>query len=104
MEETTMRPKMLELKNWLKNKAVEIKETRKLHKEAQRTNNDNSYMGSLWHESYLYRHHHIAYSELKGRVRDQIEKPRQNNLPNEEKINKIKEKYTDGQETLRASA
>jgi len=99
-----MRPKMLELKDWLKNKAVEIKETRKLHKEAQRTDNDNSYMGPLWYESCLYRHHHIAYSELKGRTRDQIEKPRQNNLPNEEKIKKIREKYTDGQETICASA
>lgn len=99
-----MGPKMLKLKQWLKEQASAIKETKKKHKENQRLRNDNSLMGSLFVASRNYRHHHIAYSELKGRTRDQIEKPRQDNLPNEEKIQEIKERYTDGQETLRASA
>jgi hypothetical protein len=40
-----------------------------------------------------YRHHHIAYCELRGRTRDQIEKPREDNKPNEYEINRIKTLY-----------
>lgn len=40
--------------------------------------------------SYEFRHNHIAYCELRGRSREQIEKPSDNNLPNEDYITKIK--------------
>jgi hypothetical protein len=43
---------------------------------------------------YEYRHHHIAYCELRGRTRLQIEpKTREHNEPNENYIKQIKEKY-----------
>lgn len=95
-----MKPKRKELKNLLITKAVEIKETRKTHKENQRHRSDNGLMWTLYKMSQEYRHHHIAYSELNGRTREQIEKPRLNNLPNEDKIQRIKEKYSDEQKTL----
>lgn len=41
-----------------------------------------------------YRHHHIAYCELRGRTREQIEKPGKFHLPNESKIQAIKEAYS----------
>lgn len=41
-----------------------------------------------------YRHHHIAYCELRGRTRDQIEKPGKYNQPDEKKIQAIKEAYS----------
>jgi predicted nucleotidyltransferase component of viral defense system len=47
----------------------------------------------IWKTSYEHRHHFIAYCEMRGRTRDQIEKPRENNLPYESKIAKIKEQY-----------
>ncbi len=40
-----------------------------------------------------YRHHHIAYCELRGRTRDQIEKPGKFNLPDEREIQAIKEAF-----------
>lgn len=41
-----------------------------------------------------YRHHHIAYCELRGRTREQIEKPGKYNLPDEKKIQAVKEAYS----------
>jgi len=95
-----MGPKMEELKYWLITHATEIRETKKIHKENQRLKNDNSLMWPLYKMSQEYRHHHIAYSELRGRTREQIENPRLENRPNEDKIRKIKEEYSDGQKTL----
>lgn len=37
--------------------------------------------------------YHIAYCELRGRTRDQIEKPREDNPPNESFIQRIKTEY-----------
>ena len=99
-----MRSKIKELKQWLITNATEIRETRKIHKENQSSRNDNSLMWKLCSKSRHYRHHHIAYSELRGKIREQIEKPRSDNLPSEKLIEQIKEKYTDGQQTLRDSA
>jgi len=95
-----MKPKRKELKNLLITKAVEIKETRKIHKENQQHRSDNDLMWPLYKLSQEYRHYHIAYSELNGRTREQIERPRDNNLPNEDKIKRIKEEYFDEQKTL----
>jgi hypothetical protein len=39
---------------------------------------------------FNYRHQHIAYCEVRGRTRDQIEKPRPNNLPKEKFIETYK--------------
>ena len=95
-----MRTKLNDLKHWLITKSVEIKETRRIHKENQRLNSDNSLMWNLYKMSYEYRHYHISYSELRGRKRYQIEIPRYDNLPNEDRIKEIKEKYSDDQKTL----
>jgi hypothetical protein len=38
-----------------------------------------------------FRHHHIAICELRGKTRDQIEKPRENNKPSQRYIDRIKE-------------
>jgi hypothetical protein len=103
--------KIQELKLYLKAQASAIKEARINLKNTQRSGKDASRMqasiGSVVRE---YRHHHIAYCELRGRTRDQIETPRENNLPNERLIDKIKETYawevcdeTEANETLRAS-
>ena len=46
---------------------------------------------SLQRNSRKYRHMHIAYCELRGRTRDQIEKPREGNEPDEKLIQTIKD-------------
>jgi hypothetical protein len=99
-----MKTKRLELKLWLKSEGSRIKAIRNKHKNNQRLNNDNGLMCKLFMASRDYRHHHIAYSELRGRTRSEIENPREGNLPNEDWILSIKEKYFDEQETLRNSA
>lgn len=67
---------------------------------------------SLWKLDslrYRYRHEHIAYCEVRGRTRQQIETPKDDNKPNEEDIQEYKnkllaelEKYKN--ETLRSSS
>lgn len=84
------------LKNEIKTKAQIIKETRARLKEEQR--NGSGYKAGAMQCGILslkrdYRHHHIAYCELRGRTRDQIEQPKRDNYPNEAIIERIKEEY-----------
>jgi len=46
---------------------------------------------TLQRMSREYRHRHIAYCELRGRTREQIERPREGNEPDEKLIESIKE-------------
>lgn len=87
-----MENKMFELQKLLKEKAVEITSTRQEHKKLQRENK-NALDWELSKLRKFYRHHHIAYSELRGRTREQIEKPAEDNLPDEVWILEIKEEY-----------
>ena len=48
-----------------------------------------------------FRHKHIAYCQLKGRTRQQIECPADDNLPNEDWIQEIMDEHT---EDVRACA
>jgi hypothetical protein len=50
-------------------------------------------LGSLSEMQYEYRHKHIVYSTLRGKTRDQIEKPRDNNKPNEKYLGELTEHY-----------
>jgi len=85
------------LKAELKTKAQTIRETRARLKEEQR--NGSGYKASTMQIGLLnlkrdYRHHHIAYSELRGRTREQIEQYcRNDNKPCENTIFSIKEQY-----------
>jgi len=107
-----MKGKMLELKNLLKEKALEIRTTRQDYKQAQRDfewSKSNSLLGDMEDLVHLYRSHHIAYSEMRGRTRDQIETPREGNEPDEIWIENIKAEYTEpveevDEEALRISA
>ncbi len=56
-------------------------------REAQRA------QSSIWKRKYEYRHKHIAYCQLRGRLREQIERPASWNLPNEDYILELMEKY-----------
>lgn len=91
-----------ELKSELKKLAKEIRYWKSRRKLDKRGNM------ALWQvelekvrRSYEFRHKHIAYCQLRGRLRHQIEQPAPNNLPNEDYIQEIMDKHG---ETLRASA
>jgi len=85
------------LKKELKTKAQTIRETRARLKEAQQ--NGSHFKAGTMQCGILslkrdYRHHHIAYSELRGRTREQIEQYcRTGNKPHEATIQSIKEAY-----------
>lgn len=95
-------------RKYLKETGIEIRSQKNLRKEEKRGNL------SLWSiESkiqklkYEYRHHHISLCEMRGRTRDQIEKPSENNLPNQKYIDQITEKLLkeyDDQQAIRNHA
>jgi hypothetical protein len=93
--------KIDELKMKLKEMGLEIRKTRTELKETQKkgyTGTQEDYkqgnlMCRLNGMKYTCRHHHIAYSELRGKTREKIEKPRENNYANESEIKRIKALY-----------
>lgn len=86
MRSTTLCNWKNQLKSWGK-EIRENKNKRKVDKEIELWKID-SIIRSL---KYDYRHNHIAYCELRGRTREQIEKPSQFNLPDEKLIDIIKQ-------------
>jgi hypothetical protein len=94
--------KYLVLKNELKTLAKEIR----YWKSKRKFKNRGDF--PLWDienrvrtRKYEFRHRHIAYCQLRGRLREQIERPAPDNLPNERYIERIVEKHG---EVIRASA
>ena len=85
-------------KSKLKILAKEIRELKDQRPLRNRGNKDlDQIVNSIYQLKYYFRHTHIAYCELRGRTRDQIEKPSNVNKANEKYIEKIKkeilEKY-----------
>jgi len=88
---------MRKMKQHLKDMALKIRKTRNDFKEKQRKHEDTyKDMRSLWVLCRDYRHCHIAYSELRGKERHQIEVPADWNLPNEDTIMMIKNRIFEG--------
>ena len=52
-------------------------------------------------DSVILRHQHIAYCELRGRSRDQIENPANNNKPDEDWVTRIKNELKEKIKTWR---
>lgn len=90
-----MTEKMKELKAWLKENCLVIRSSRRDFRECQRKGgaslNPNGWVFSSL--KYEYRHRHIVYSQLRGRTREEIERPKENNLPNETYILSLMEQY-----------
>ena len=88
--------KHLELKPILKTLASKIKENKIKLKEHQRKNygSGGDYYTIVFKLVYEFRHKHIAYCVLRGTERDKIEKPGENNGPNEELIRQLIQEYT----------
>ena len=94
--------KYLKLKNELKKLAKEIRYWKSKRKQDNRGNYSlQNIETSVRTRKYEFRHRHIAYCQLRGRLRIQIEQPASDNLPNERYIERIIEQHG---ETLRASA
>ena len=89
--------KINELKLKIKEVAVEIKtakaELSKAQKNRCSVNTTSKMMWTLHGKKDECRHLHIAYCELRGRTRDQIEKPKKGHEACESRIEKIKAQY-----------
>jgi hypothetical protein len=86
-----------DLKKYLKEQTALIRATKTELKHFQRENGgyDGGFFKKIRHLSINYRHHHIAYSLLKGKTYDQIEKPAIDNKPDMSFIEEIKDAYTE---------
>lgn len=93
-----------ELRKWFRETAEEIRAYRRKFKEHCKSGftTDWSWRDSSaqWKLSHDFRHRHIAYCLLRGRKREQIEKPREHNLPNEKLIQKYIDEFSTGPETI----
>ncbi len=86
--------KYIELKKELKNLAKEIRFWKSKRKIDKRGHYSLWQIESrIWKRKYEFRHRHIAYCQLRGRLRWQIEKPALDNLPNEKYIEEIMAKH-----------
>jgi len=91
------------LKNELKQQAKDLRYFKDLRNNSFRFHRKLKDVHYLWKagdaqyeirkRKYEFRHKHIAYCQLRGRLRDEIEKPASNNLPNEEYIQELMEEY-----------
>jgi hypothetical protein len=83
-----------DLKTLLKQSAINLRD---MHRRRKLKNlKPGESQSSSWktaQASREHRHHHIAYCELRGTPREQIENPREDNKANENIITEIKAKY-----------
>ena len=98
--------KRQELRNWFRETAEGIRERRKRFKKYCNSNDTSKWgwrdTSALWKLSHEFRHKHIAYCQLRGRERHQIEKPREDNLPNEDLIKRYMDEFSAESETVRS--
>ena len=94
-----MNTKMKELKEEQKKRAADLKENKNGHKNSQRQGDAvaaDTYLCEVFSLKKEYRHKHIAYSMLRGRKYEEIERTcRDNNKPDFDYIDKIKASYAE---------
>ena len=83
------------LKGYIKNQANIIKSTKQKLKEYQRDHGgyDGGFFKEIKNLAWDYRHHHIAYSLIKGTFYENIENPRENNKPDMDFVQEIANAY-----------
>jgi hypothetical protein len=93
------------LKKYLKEQVVIIRVTKKELKDYQKSHSgcDNSFFSKLYKLSQNYRHHHIAYSMLRGKSYETIERPKKSNMPNIPLIQEIRDAHTEKNVCISAS-
>jgi hypothetical protein len=87
---------MKDIKEQLKGWAIEIrqlKNTRKIDKRGDRKLWEIE--SDIYRMKFAFRHTHIVCSELRGRTREQIERPKENNLADQRLIDSIKQDITE---------
>ena len=81
-----------DLKEQLKSWGTEIRQLKNSRKMDKRGDVPLwSIESKIYHLKYEFRHHHIAYCELRGRTREQIEIPAEDHRPDQRFIDSIKQ-------------
>jgi len=95
-----------ELRKWFRDTAEKIRTLRRRFKEHCKSGFETDWTwrdsSEQWRLSTRFRHKHIAYCQLRGRERHQIEKPREDNLPNEDLIKIFMDEFSREPETVRS--
>ncbi|MCK4977236.1 MAG: hypothetical protein KAS36_09930 [Anaerolineales bacterium] len=95
-----------ELRKWFRDTAEKIRTLRRRFKEHCKSGFKTDWTwrdsSEQWRLSTRFRHKHIAYCQLRGRERHQIEKPREDNLPNEDLIERFMDEFSAEPETVRS--
>jgi hypothetical protein len=93
------------LKKYLKEQVVIIRATKKELRDYQKSHRgcDNGFFSKLAKLSQNYRHHHIAYSMLRGKSYETIERPNESNKPNISLIQEIRDAHTEKNVCISAS-
>ena len=85
------------LKKELDGMRAELKRLKKNLVEVRKARGNSGPLASQFAKKQrVYRLHHIAYSELRGKKRAQIERPHAGNAPNEAEIARMKKRYAAG--------
>lgn len=83
-----------EIKEDLKKVAKEIRKLKRSRKQDKRNGRALwEIEGDIWEAKWYFRHKHIAYCEIKGRTRDQIERPKDDNKASQPYIDKFKKEW-----------
>lgn len=90
-----MNKSLLKMKKELKGLAKCIRNGKSGRKPRLRTEDNRIDWNRLIRNKSTFRHLHIAYCVIRGRSRQEIEMPREDNLPNEYYINSIIETYNE---------
>lgn len=93
-----MKPKLKAMKEEIKRLGALIKEKRPKYKDAQRSSDWKAQWelgAEVGRAKYTVRHMGIAYGLLRGKARDVMEKPKEDNKPNEDVISKYVQEFTD---------
>lgn len=88
---------LFSLKKYLKEHAAIIRAVKKELKAYQKKHGgyDGGYFSKLWKLSRDYRHHHIAYSMLRGKTYEVIESATTKIAPNMQIVKEIRDAYTE---------
>lgn len=89
--------KLYNLKKYLKDQITIIRSTKKELKDHQKKHAgwDGDYFSILKKLSHDYRHHHIAYSMLKGKTYEVIERPNTRIAPDMDLVKEIRDAYAE---------
>jgi hypothetical protein len=86
--------KRMQMKQDLKDLAVKIRNGKSGRKPKNlNKSNEKDYNKLVWNRT-KFRYIHIAYCLMRGRTMEQIERPREDNIPREDQIKKYIELYS----------